>query len=75
MNRSILAIIALAMLGAMQGCSVMPVEAWERGRLAKPHMASEPYPGQRMLRMHIYSSREAANGAGPSASGGGCGCY
>ncbi len=50
------------------------VQPWERGTLAKPHMALDPYPMQSSLRAHNYGSREAANG-GSSAGGGGCGCY
>jgi len=51
-----------------------PVQPWQRGHLAKPQMALEPYPAQRTLREHVYGSREAVVGTG-SASGGGCGCY
>lgn len=51
-----------------------PVQPWERGNLAKPQMASDPYPLQSALRAHNYGSREAAAG-GSAAQGGGCGCY
>ncbi len=51
-----------------------PVAPWERGNLAKPHMALEPNPTLRALRVHTYMSREAALG-GETAAGGGCGCY
>lgn len=54
------------------GCA--PVAPWERGNLAKPQMALEPYPTQNSLRAHIYGSREAASGVS-AAEGGGCGCY
>ena len=56
----------------LSGCA--PVAPWERGRLAKPHMALEPHPALRALRAHTYMSREAAL-AGGNAAGGGCGCY
>jgi hypothetical protein len=56
----------------LAGCA--PVAPWERGHLAKPHMALEPVPAQRALREHTYGAREAATG-GSSAGGGGCGCY
>lgn len=56
----------------MTGCA--PVAAWERGTLAKPHMALDPRPALSALRAHNYGSREAASG-GSSAGGGGCGCY
>lgn len=52
----------------------MPVQPWERGNLAKPQMALDPYPLQSALRAHNYGSREAAAG-GNAAQGGGCGCY
>ncbi len=48
-----------------------PVQPWERGNLAKPQMALDPYPLQSALRAHNYGSREAAAG-GNAAQGGGC---
>jgi Domain of unknown function (DUF4266) len=54
------------------GCT--NVQPWERGNVAKPQMALDPYPLQSALRSHNYGSREAAAG-GNSAQGGGCGCY
>ncbi|MEQ1560525.1 MAG: DUF4266 domain-containing protein [Methyloglobulus sp.] len=51
-----------------------PVQPWERGNLAKPQMALDPYPMQSSLRAHNYGSREAAAGDN-AAQGGGCGCY
>jgi hypothetical protein len=54
------------------GCAA--VAPWERGRLAKPHMALEPDPPLRELREHTYRSREAA-AIGATGKGGGCGCY
>jgi hypothetical protein len=63
----------LLVLGVwVSGCTA--VAPWERGHLAKPHMALEPNPSQRALREHTYMSREAAAG-GDTAGGGGCGCY
>lgn len=55
------------------GCA--DVKPWERGTLAKPHMALQPFPVQAALREHIYGSRESASGGSASAGGGGCGCY
>ncbi len=49
------------------------VKPWERGILAKPHMAIEPEPGLAGMRRHIFFSKEAASG-GSSVGGGGCGC-
>jgi uncharacterized membrane protein YgcG len=66
----------LTLLILVSGClsACAPVKPWERGTLAKPQMALDPYPMQSTLRSHNYSSREAASGGG-SAGGGGCGCY
>lgn len=63
-------IFGLAALGS--GCA--NVQPWERGNLAKPQMALDPYPLQSALRAHNYGSREAASGSN-AAQGGGCGCY
>jgi hypothetical protein len=63
---------ALASGLALSGCA--SVEAWERGRLAKAHMALEPDPAVRRLREHVYLAREAAPGS-EAGRGGGCGCY
>ncbi|WP_428353467.1 DUF4266 domain-containing protein [Methyloprofundus sp.] len=49
--------------------------AWERGTLAKPHMALEPHPLQSANRAHHYGSREAGAASNASSGGGGCGCY
>jgi Domain of unknown function (DUF4266) len=53
-------------------CSTL--QPWERGNLAKPHMALDPNPLYSSLTGHNYSSREGAAG-GSHAEGGGCGCY
>lgn len=63
------AIVSLCFLLA----ACQPVQAWERGVLAKPEMAIETDPLEAALNNHIYFSKEASNG-GHSASGGGCGC-
>ncbi len=67
---------SLALLGVagvcMSGCA--PVQPWERGHLAKPQMALDPYPLQSGFRAHNYGSREAAAGSN-GGQGGGCGCY
>lgn len=57
---------------ALAACA--DVKPWERGHLAKPQMAMEPYPEQAALRQHTYGGREAASGS-QAAGGGGCGCY
>jgi hypothetical protein len=65
-------ILLLAMGVFLSGCTA--VQPWERGNLAKEHMALDPYPGQSMYREHNYGSREGSSG-GSAAKGGGCGCY
>ena len=64
-----------AMLFALSVCvsGCAPVAPWQRGTLAKPQMALDPYPEQSMYREHNYISREASTGGG-STKGGGCGC-
>ena len=61
------------MVALTSGCA--DVKPWERGTLAKPHMAIQPFPVSAALREHIYGSRESASGGSASAGGGGCGCY
>ena len=68
----VLTALLLGLAIGLPGCA--PEAPWERGNLAKPHMALEPTPALRTLRVHTYMSREAAL-AGGSAAGGGCGCY
>jgi len=73
MKLAALRLAALLAAGiGVSGCA--NVAPWERGNLAKPQMAPEPYPLQSTLRAHIYGSREAASG-GEAGGGGGCGCY
>ena len=68
--RRLLAVLVLAGVG-LAACA--PVEPWERGDLAKPHMALDPNPTLSGMRAHAYTAREAASGGG-AAQGGGCGC-
>ncbi len=65
--------LLLMMAVTLPACSTT-VQPWERGNLAKPQMALDPYPLQSALRMHNYGSREAG-ASGNAAQGGGCGCY
>jgi len=71
MKKSAKPAVYFALTLCLSGCAVQP---WERGTLAKPHMALEPHPMQSSLKSHNYQSREASSGGG-AASGGGCGCY
>ncbi len=66
------AFVWLLTLLTLSGCA--EVKPWERGNLAKPQMALEANPMQAVMRLHSYSSREAA-ASGNAAQGGGCGCY
>lgn len=65
-------LLPMLLVVVLGGCA--QVQPWERGNLARPHMALEPFPLQSDLRAHNYGSREAAPG-GAAGQGGGCGCY
>jgi len=56
------------------GCSTAPVNAWDRGDLARTDMQWQPDPLQSSLHDHIHNAKEAAAG-GIGTGGGGCGCY
>lgn len=56
---------------ALGGCTA--VAPWERGVLAKPHMALESDRAA-AYRAQVQSSREAGYSM-PFGEGGGCGCY
>ena len=61
------------LLAALVCSGCQPVQAWERGTLAKPEMAIDVDPMESALNNHIFFSKEASNG-GHNAAGGGCGC-
>jgi hypothetical protein len=67
MNRYI-AVFLLFLLG---GCTA--VAPWQKGDLARPHMAFDPDPLETRFKQHSYSSKEAASG-GYGVGGGNCGC-
>ncbi|WP_306667661.1 DUF4266 domain-containing protein [Massilia sp. CCM 8734] len=75
MSKIVLRIGAVAALAAgATGCSaITPVQAWEKGTLAKPEMLIEGDGLEARFNEHIYNSREAASG-GSGVGGGGCGC-
>ncbi|MFB9240631.1 DUF4266 domain-containing protein [Massilia antarctica] len=75
MTKTLLRVGALAALAAgATGCSaITPVQAWEKGTLAKPEMLMEGDGLETRFNEHIYTSREAASG-GSGVGGGGCGC-
>lgn len=64
---------ALLMAGLLLA-SCADVDPWQRGRLAKPHMALDHNPIKRAANTHVNSSREAMPSGG-AGEGGGCGCY
>ena len=69
------ALTALAACAATTaGCgAITPVQAWEKGLLARPEMLIEGDPLEARYNEHIYASKEAASG-GSGVGGGGCGC-
>ena len=54
------------------GCTLVPVEAWQKGHLAKPAMRFDADHDER-IRERTYSSKEGVSG-GFGVGGGGCGC-
>lgn len=61
-----------AVIASLGGCATQ-VAPWERGNLARPEMALEPYPLDTLFRQHTFFSKEAVTG-GYGIGGGGCGC-
>lgn len=72
-NQLILCCLMLILCLGVSGCA--GVAPWERGILAKPHMAIIQNPLQTKVRAHIYSSREAGAPVNSFGGGGGCGCF
>ncbi|HKJ88467.1 MAG TPA: DUF4266 domain-containing protein [Gammaproteobacteria bacterium] len=66
----VVAVIALVLLG---GCTLTPVQPWDRDLLAQPQMQLTPDPLESHIDGHIYFSKESSFG-GPGIGGGGCGC-
>ena len=64
-------LIGLAVVHA-SGCATN-VRPWERGYLAKEHMAIELNAVERTIREQVVTSKEASAG-GHGVVGGGCGC-
>ena len=74
MKRTILGLLALTSLAWLSGCSSAgPVNAWEKGNLAKPMMTFESDPLDQRFVQHVYGSKENSSG-GYGVGGGGCGC-
>ena len=64
---------ALTALVGLAGCALPPVQAWEKGQLARRDMLILGDPAEARFNEHIYASKEAASG-GSAVGGGGCGC-
>ena len=64
--------VCIGVILLLSACTpnIMP---WERGILAKSHMAVQPNAIEASLRQHMQISKEASSG-GHSTGGGGCGC-
>ena len=74
-NRSCKALLMLALLAGMSGCSgIEPwVKPYERDRFADPIMFLDADPVSSAYLQHVYDAREGARG-GEGSAGGGCGC-
>jgi hypothetical protein len=67
-------LIVIGIVCATTGCSVIrPVQAWDKGYLAKNSMKFDYDKLAMKNGEHIYTSKEAASGSS-SVGGGGCGC-
>jgi len=63
----------IAVVAPLLASACASVEPWQRGTLAKAHMALDPHPQRTALLAHVRAAREAASG-GVTKDGGGCGC-
>ena len=73
--RTLLRSGAMLVLMSASGCAhIKPVEAWQKGTLARPEMRFGGDLLETRFGEHVYSSKEAASG-GTGEAGGGCGCY
>ncbi|HEX5054990.1 MAG TPA: DUF4266 domain-containing protein [Gammaproteobacteria bacterium] len=64
--------LLMFLLLSLSGCSLTPVQPWQRDTLARPQMRPV-HPVDTAFDDHIYFSKEASSG-GQSFAGGGCGC-
>ncbi|KQV61849.1 MULTISPECIES: DUF4266 domain-containing protein [unclassified Duganella] len=62
-----------AVLAALSGCALKPVQPWEKGELSRTDMLIQGDGLETRFNEHIYTSKEAASG-GSAVGGGGCGC-
>ena len=70
MSVRFLALLLSAFL-LMTGCT--QVKPWQKGKLAKQHMAFDTDPAESKFTQHVYTSKEGSSG-GYGIGGGGCGC-
>lgn len=66
-------IAVLGICWLLGGCSIQPVQPWEKNLLAKDEMQLTPDRIEDYLDAHAYANREASSG-GKGVGGGGCGC-
>jgi len=67
------ALLLVASLIAMGGCSAFNVKPWQHDLMAEPVMQLDADPPEAAMDNHIYFSKEASSG-GRTYAGGGCGC-
>ena len=73
LRMSVTVALAVLIIGS-SGCALItPVQAWEKGVLARPEMTFEGDRLDAAFTEHTYFSKEAASG-GAGVGGGGCGC-
>ena len=72
MKSRIAILLSITLVTLVSGCTI-DLKPWQRGNLAKTHMAVEPDGLQRTIREQVVTSKESASG-GYSVVGGGCGC-
>lgn len=64
-------VLLLTLLFAVASCA--PVKPWQKGNLAKRHMAFDTDVLESRYHRHIHKSKEGTHG-GYGVGGGGCGC-
>ena len=73
MKKIITLISLVSVVAISSGCSNVDVKPWQKGTLAKEHMALEPDALQRIINEQVVTSKESSSG-GYGVVGGGCGC-
>jgi hypothetical protein len=72
--RAVRAAALAAAAGLLAGCqSLPPVQAWEKGLLARPEMKLDAAKLEGSFADHVYTSKEAGL-PGRGVGAGGCGC-